>query len=87
MLTLCRRHNAIFNQYHISDVVLSKAEKFRDVGVAFDQKFKFNEYILGTIAKSYKSYSFIYRNYKEFSKLCALEILYNSLICTKYVDQ
>lgn len=39
-------------QYQTKDDVLNGVEKFKDLGVAFDQKFTFNDRIVDTVAKS-----------------------------------
>lgn len=83
VLSFTRRHNILLYQYQINNEVLNRINKFKDLGVVFDQKFTFNDHILDIIAKSYNSYGFIYRNCKEFTNLRTLQLLYCSLIRTR----
>lgn len=80
VVTYTRRHNTINYNYNIDNSEIIRSELYKDLGIVFDSKLTFNEHVLEIVAKTSKTYGFIYRNCREFSDDNSLCILYFSLI-------
>lgn len=73
----------IIYDYSINDIVIKRANTFKDLGVTFDSRLSFIPHIDEVVNSAFKSYGFIVRNSREFTNILTLKKLYYAFIRSK----
>lgn len=80
VISYSRKHTPIYFQYNINNTNLKRNDTVTDLGILFDAKFTFVAHINNIVAKAQKTYGFIYRNGKDFTKIQTLKTLFFALV-------
>ena len=79
-MTLSRSRNKLNSVYYIGDNRIDKINKFRDLGITFNNKFDFNDDLTFRLSKAKSTLGVIKRLAPDFKNIDALKTLYVSLV-------
>ena len=77
-VTFTRKHDTIKCDYYINGIPIVKADTIKDLGVVFDSKLTFDQYISEITKKATRLLGLILRNCKMFTQAKTKIMLYNS---------
>ena len=80
VMTYTSRTNEIQNIYQLNGQALERVSNFKDLGVLFDSKLKFNEHHKEITQKAFKMLGFLYRTARYFQSIESILLLYKSLV-------
>ena len=80
VISYCRKKSPLHFQYVIDAIDLKRQDSVTDLGILFDAKLTFVPHINHIVSKAYKTYGFIYRNTKDFTKIQTRKALFFSLV-------
>lgn len=83
VVTFSRKAVNIEYQYRMNDLVLSRKNQMKDLGVIFDEKLAFNNHINSLESRCYKLLGFICRITKEFYNAKAIKYIFDTLVRSK----
>jgi hypothetical protein len=82
LLPLPRVKPLLFD-YTLNNKILLRRSSVQDLGVLFDSKLSFCDYILSITSAAFKSLGFVLRSAKEFGDVVTLKLLYITYVRSK----
>lgn len=80
VISFTRSKDPVLYSYDLCGRIVNRVDTVRDLGVLFSANLHFNDHIMNTVAKAYKTLGFINRHTKDFKNQQSFKYLYCSLV-------